>query len=91
MANVLTVEQAAEYLQVTAETVRRGARAGRIPAARIGRRWRFVQTDLDTWLSGGGATWGKDDDLALAAEIERRRAQNSEKTPLAQAKAKWGV
>ena len=54
MPRVLTVEQAAEYLQLTADTIRRRARGGRIPAARIGRRWRFPQPELDAWLSARG-------------------------------------
>lgn len=40
-----TIEQAANDLQVTPETVRRWARAGKIPARKVGRLWRIEKTD----------------------------------------------
>ena len=54
MANVMTVEQAASYLQLKPDTVRRGARTGKIPAARVCGRWRFLRDELDRWLKAGG-------------------------------------
>jgi excisionase family DNA binding protein len=47
---ILTTEQAAEYLQLSVETVKRKARAGRIPAAKIGREWRFSRRQLLEWV-----------------------------------------
>lgn len=55
---VLTSEQAAEYLQLGLSTVKRLARAGAIPAAKAGRQWRFRKADLDAWLTSGGAREG---------------------------------
>ena len=46
-AGALTVEEAARYLGVTPETVRRLGRKGRIPFAKIGSDYRFLQADLD--------------------------------------------
>lgn len=51
---VMTAEQAAEYLQTSVYTVKRRARDGTIPAAKIGREWRFLRSELDAWLSAGG-------------------------------------
>ena len=55
MPDVLTTEQAAQYLQVSVETIKRHARRGELPGAKVGKAWRFRKIDLDDWLSRGGA------------------------------------
>ena len=55
----LTTEEVLEYLQVNLRTVYRLIKAGKIPAVRVGRQWRFRKRDIDTWLDsqrprGGG-------------------------------------
>jgi excisionase family DNA binding protein len=49
-AEVLTVEQAAELLQVDADTVRTLAREGTFPGRMVGREWRFARAALLRWL-----------------------------------------
>jgi excisionase family DNA binding protein len=58
----LTTEEVLEYLQVNLRTVYRLIKAGKIPAVRVGRQWRFRKRDIDGWLdsqrtagSAGGA------------------------------------
>src|SRR5438552_242918 len=56
----LTTEEVLEYLQVNLRTVYRLIMAGKIPAVRVGRQWRFRKRDIDAWLDsqrprGGGA------------------------------------
>ena len=46
----LTTEEVLEYLQVNLRTVYRLIKAGRIPAVRVGRQWRFRKRDIDAWL-----------------------------------------
>ena len=46
----LTTDEVLEYLQVNLRTVYRLIKAGRIPAVRVGRQWRFRKGDLDAWL-----------------------------------------
>ncbi len=46
----LTTEEVLDYLQVNIRTVYRLIKAGRIPAVRVGRQWRFRKQDIDTWL-----------------------------------------
>jgi excisionase family DNA binding protein len=46
----LTTEEVLEYLQVNLRTVYRLIKAGKIPAVRVGRQWRFRKTDIDGWL-----------------------------------------
>jgi excisionase family DNA binding protein len=46
----LTTEEVLAYLQVNLRTVYRLIKAGRIPAVRVGRQWRFRKRDVDAWL-----------------------------------------
>jgi len=48
----LTTEEVLEYLQVNLRTVYRLIKAGKIPAVRVGRQWRFRKADIDLWLQG---------------------------------------
>lgn len=44
---------AARFLRLHPKTVKRMARLGQIPGCRLGRRWFFRPSDLDTLLRGG--------------------------------------
>jgi excisionase family DNA binding protein len=46
----LTTEEVLEYLHVNLRTVYRLIKAGKIPAVRVGRQWRFRKRDIDNWL-----------------------------------------
>jgi excisionase family DNA binding protein len=46
----LTTEEVLEYLQINLRTVYRLIKAGKIPAVRVGRQWRFRRRDIDAWL-----------------------------------------
>jgi excisionase family DNA binding protein len=47
---IMTIEEAARYLQLHPLTVRRMAREGAIPAFKLGRQWRVKRELLDRWL-----------------------------------------
>jgi excisionase family DNA binding protein len=47
---LMNVEEAAQYVGLSAFTVRRLAKLGAIPAAKIGRAYRFKREDIDTYL-----------------------------------------
>ena len=49
--NLMTIQQAAEYLNVSRETLYKYAQRGMIPAARIGRHWRFDQRTISEWMA----------------------------------------
>jgi excisionase family DNA binding protein len=51
---VMTADQAAAFLQTSRDTLLRKARRGELPAAKLGREWRFRRADLDAWLADGG-------------------------------------
>ena len=46
----LTTTEVIEYLQVNLRTVYRLLKAGKLPAVRVGRQWRFRKADVDAWL-----------------------------------------
>jgi excisionase family DNA binding protein len=46
----LTTVEVLEYLHVHHRTLYRLIKAGRIPAVRVGRQWRFRKRDIDAWL-----------------------------------------
>lgn len=43
---ILDVDKAADFLGVSTETIRILARSKKIPAAKVGRLWRFTEEDL---------------------------------------------
>lgn len=46
----LTTAEVIDYLNVNLRTVYRLLKAGRLPAVRVGRQWRFRKADVDRWL-----------------------------------------
>ena len=50
---ILTPQEAAEFLRVPLLTVQRQAKAGRLPGRRVGKEWRFSRTVLLEWLAKG--------------------------------------
>lgn len=90
--DVMTAKQAAEFLQTSRDTLLRRARAGRIPAAKLGREWRFRRSDLDAWLVAGGDRYEMmvNEGMDLERE-ERRKADTGERIPWEQVKEQLGL
>ena len=91
MPEILTSEEVAEYLRTNIETVKRMARAGRLPASKLGRNWRFRKTDLDEWLATGGSEYEDLVEEGLAALTNERQAAGRPRIPLAEVKARYGL
>lgn len=53
---ILTIEEAAQYLRLPVSTVYRLAQAGRIPAQKVGRQWRFYLPSLTQYVASKGFT-----------------------------------
>jgi excisionase family DNA binding protein len=47
---ILTLEEVATYLRLKPQTIYKWAQEGRIPAAKLGKEWRFRRSVLDRWL-----------------------------------------
>ncbi len=87
--DVMTAKQAAEFLQTSRDTLLRKARAGELPAAKLGREWRFRREDLDAWLRAGGDRYEALVDTAMDEELrERMREDTGERIPLAEVMAR---
>ena len=56
LGEFMTVEDVADMLRINKSTVYRMAKAGRIPATRVGRQWRFRLSALEEFLDAGGDT-----------------------------------
>lgn len=50
---ILDVAGAAELLGVATATVYKLARAGKLPATKVGREWRFARARLIDWVGAG--------------------------------------
>jgi excisionase family DNA binding protein len=61
----LTTEEVLDYLQVNLRTIYRLIKAGKIPAVRVGRQWRFRKRDIDAWLDTSRPARGAGGDRGL--------------------------
>ena len=52
----LSVEEIAEYLGVSKDTVYAWISKREMPAHRIGRLWKFKAHEIDVWVRSGGAS-----------------------------------
>ena len=50
MLSTLNLDEAARFLKIHRETLRRRAKAGEIPGAKIGRSWVFIESDLESHI-----------------------------------------
>ncbi len=48
--SLLTLNEAASLLRLHPDTLKRRARQGAIPAIRMGKYWRFRESELDAWV-----------------------------------------
>ena len=51
----LSVDEIAEYLGVSKDTVYAWVTRKDMPGHRVGRFWKFKKTEVDDWIRGGGA------------------------------------
>lgn len=51
MEEILTLEEVANYLKVKPQTIYNWAQSGKIPAAKLGKEWRFRKSVIDKWFN----------------------------------------
>lgn len=56
----MSLEEIAEHLKVSTDTIHRWIRAKRIPVQKVGRQWRFKVSQVDEWVLAGKAGTGRD-------------------------------
>jgi excisionase family DNA binding protein len=90
--DVLTTREAARYLRIGIETLKRKAQLGEVPAGKVGRQWRFLKVALDRWLvEGGDLERYVDAGLLAVAEERAQDPQDQEDIPWAAVKARLGL
>lgn len=52
-SDVLTVDEVARYLRVNRNTVYRKVREGRLPGVKVGRAFRFLRPEIESFLRRG--------------------------------------
>ncbi|MBI4373746.1 MAG: helix-turn-helix domain-containing protein, partial [Deltaproteobacteria bacterium] len=62
-----TLEEAARYLKVASVTLYRKARRGEVPAARLGKSWRFHRGQLENWIQQQASLHDRRDRTSSAA------------------------
>jgi excisionase family DNA binding protein len=67
----LTTEEVLEYLQVY-----RLIKAGKIPAVRVGRQWRFRKRDIDAWLDTQRPRGERMPQIAVADKPQAREGRS---------------
>lgn len=50
LREVMDIRQAADYLGISGDTLYRYASEGFVPAFKLGNRWRFKKSLLDSWM-----------------------------------------
>jgi len=48
---IMTLEEVAEYLRVKPQTIYTWAQEKKIPAAKLGKEWRFRKSIVDKWFN----------------------------------------
>ena len=50
-SDILTLDDLHSYLKIPKPTLYAMAQNGRMPAAKVGKHWRFRKSDIDEWLT----------------------------------------
>lgn len=51
MEEIMTIEEVAKYLKLKPQTIYTWAQNGKIPAAKLGKEWRFKRSVIDKWFN----------------------------------------
>jgi len=47
---IMTLEEVSKYLKLHKATIYKMAQAGKIPASKVGKVWRFKRVKIEVWL-----------------------------------------
>jgi len=56
---VMNIRQASQYLGVSPDTLYKYVGEQKIPAFKLGNRWRFKKSRLDQWMEESQARWNR--------------------------------
>src|SRR5688572_23897787 len=90
MPEVMTLEEAANYLRLPVEVIERQASQGRLPGRKIEDNWRFLKIAIDDWLHTQNrharilqmaGSFADDENMeALRTEIYKKRGRPERET-----------
>ena len=49
-SDIMTIEEVAKYLRLKPQTIYTWAQKNKIPAAKLGKEWRFKKSIIDAWF-----------------------------------------
>lgn len=78
---MLTTTQVLEYLRVDRRTLYRLLKSGQLPGVRLGRQWRFRESDLERWLSDHKAARSRTDAAGVRASPINASCVNAAESP----------
>ncbi|MEO6923618.1 MAG: helix-turn-helix domain-containing protein [Bryocella sp.] len=74
LREVMDIRQAASYLGISGDTLYRYASEGFVPAFKLGNRWRFRKSLLDSWMDEkSGVTPAEPIDVTRKKPVARAR------------------
>ncbi len=68
----LSVDEVAEYLGVSKDTVYAWVTGKGMPGYKVGRFWKFKREDVDAWVRAGGAASSSDDHSRVVSTLRER-------------------
>jgi len=54
MKDLLTLGEVSSFLKVPKSTIYKLARERRLPGHKVGKHWRFVREEIESWVQGAG-------------------------------------
>lgn len=68
MRDLLTLSEVSNFLKVPKSTIYKLARERRLPGHKVGKHWRFVREEIESWVQSAGS-----EELAGAAGASSSR------------------
>jgi excisionase family DNA binding protein len=73
LREVMDIRQASEYLGISGDTLYRYASEGFIPAFKLGNRWRFKRSLLDSWMVEKSGTRASHEDAGVTVMPKQKK------------------
>lgn len=73
MNSVMSIADASKFLGVSTHSVRHLARNGQLPAAKIGRCWRFYKDDLESFIRSQYKTYVQEPKAAQEPRAQQEK------------------
>jgi hypothetical protein len=83
--NILDLNEAANFLKMNPEVLRRKAKAGHIPGKKAGKCWIFVKEHLADWVSGRYADLRRE-----VQEVDKFKQEDNKQCQFTSAKTHGG-